>query len=227
MALTYNLGRIRTASTGNPITFTYEVLPGVGLIVLLLNVPGAAVRGGGSPTLGSTTLTQRNSTQRAAASPEASAELWDVVNPVPGTYTFTIPNTGGLSVKATVVEARGGKVVFVTANGGNNTSSNPSPGTVVATDPGITVAVTAGGWQTWNPSAQGGTIIANTDDGATGGGEQYTLNTLPGSVTLFWTFATSEDWGAVTATYRELPSNRMNNYMRPGGHGGISVGDLG
>lgn len=222
MALSYALGRTRTSSSGNPITFSYTVAAGDGAIIVLINGVGATNRAGGSLTLTGGpqpyTLTQRNSTQKAAASPEASCELWDVLNPIPGTYTVTIPNTGAISTFTTVVIARprlGGRVFFIGANGGNGTSTNPTPGAVTVTEAGgMGVAIIAGGAQTWAPSAQVGTVIANTDDGATGGGEQYILGPAVGAHTLSWTFGTSDDWGAVASYYGEIPPHGLNNYQR-------------
>jgi hypothetical protein len=212
MAFTYRLGRVRTSSAGNPITFTYEVLPGVSVLALLMKVAGATNRAGGSPTLGSTAFTVRAGVVKAAASPETSVEYWDVLNPVPGDYTITVPNTGALTIFITMVEARGGTGVLRQVSSSNGTSTNPTPGSVTMQDPGIVFAIVGSGAQTWNPSAQVGTIIANTDDGTHGGGEQYLLTEVPGGVTLSWTFGTSEDWGAIAVGYTELPVNQLENY---------------
>lgn len=218
----------RTSSAGNPISQSVAVTADDDVIVVMLNVIGATARTGGALTYNSQTLTQANSTQIAAASPEASAEIWYLLNPVPrlmaaGTYTLTIPNTAAQTIKYTVESGRppaGGTMRFNSANGGNNTSVNPTPGAVTVTaQNSIAWAITAGGWQTWAPTGQGGTIIANTDDGATGGGEQYSQNPALGSLTLNWTFATSDDWGAVVALFDEVSPNQLNNYMRGFGSG--------
>lgn len=217
MAHTYALGRTRTSSAGNPITFSYTVAKGDTVICLMIKGVGANNRAGGSPTWGSYTFTQANSTQKAAASPECSAELWYLLNPLPGTATLTIPNTGAITTFTTVAIGRaaaGGTSGFREANGANNTATNPSPGAVTVVAAGsIAFAIVASGAQTWSPSAQAGTSIANTDDGADGGGEQYTLNPALGSLTLSWTFGTSEDYGAVVALFYEIAPNSFNNYM--------------
>lgn len=205
-----------TSSTGNPISVSLTVNPGETVACLMLKVVGATNRAGGAPTWAGSTFTQRNSTQKAAASPEASAELWDLLNPLPGTYTLTIPNTGALTVfyeVDTASAAAGGHSEFEAANGANATAANPSPGAVTMSAGGIAFAIVATGAQTWSPSAQAGTIINNTDDGADGTGRQY--STTSGSLTLSWTFATSDDYGAVVACYREVPPHGFANYMRP------------
>ena len=235
MAFTYALGRVRTSSAGNPITFSYTVAAGDSVIGLLLKTSAATDRAGGAPTWGAETFTQAATTQKAAASPEAGCEAWYLLNPEPSTQTLTIPNTGALTILATVVIGRaqaGFTAGFDGASGANATGTNPSPGAVTVTAAGgIGFAITAGGWQTWAPSAQVGTIIANTDDGAHGGGEQYILNPTVGSHTLSWTFATSEDYGAVSMYFKEVPplSNSFENYHNFScvSDGVISVGGIG
>lgn len=229
MAHTYALGRVRTSSAGNPITFSYTVAIGDTVIGILLKGVGGTNRAGGSPTWGAYTFQQADTTQKAAASPEASAELWYLLNPLPGTFTLTIPNTGAITTFTTVVVGRaalGGRSSFMGAIGANNTATNPSPGAVTVNAAGaIGFAITAGGWTTWAPSAQVGTIIANTDDGADGGGEQYILNPALGSHTLSWTFGTSDDWGAVAAYFGEIAPHAVNNYQSVRGDSGISVAE--
>lgn len=229
MAHTYALGRARTSSAGNPITFSYTVALGDTVIGILLKGVGATDRAGGSPTWGSYTFAQANSTQKAVTTPEASAEIWYLLNPWPGTFTLTIPNTGAITTLATVVIGRaalGGLSAFIGASGGNATSTNPTPGAVTVDEAGaIGFAITAGGWTTWAPSAQVGTVIANTDDGAHGGGEQYILNPAIGSHALSWTFGTSDDWGAVSAYFREIPPRTFNNYLSVRADSGMSVGE--
>jgi hypothetical protein len=220
MALRYALGQARASSASNPITFSYTVNTGDRVVVLLLKVNGATDRAGGAPTWGSATFTQANATQKAAASPEASCEIWYLLNPEPGTQTLTIPNTGALTIFYTVglgQDPNNKRVAFDSANGGNATSSNPTPGAVTTGDDGaLLFAITAGGWQTWNPSAQAGTAINNNDDGAHGEGSQYLEQAVHASVTLNWTFGTSDDWGAVVAAFTPLPSNVIDNYKRVG-----------
>jgi hypothetical protein len=216
MAHTLGTVTARASSASNPITASTVVLPGETVLCVLLNVIGNSARTGGALTWGGDALSQASTTQIAASTPEASAELWYLLNPRPGTQTLTIPNTAAQTIKYTVVRAvaiAGGKSRLDAVNGASATSTNPSPGAVTCSEAGdFVVAVTAGGWQTWAPSAQAGTIIANTDDGATGGGEQYLLQATPGSVTLGWTMA-SDDWGAVVAAFKEVGPVRFENYL--------------
>lgn len=183
----------------------------------MLKVNGATNRNSGAPVFAGLTMTQANTVQKAAAAPEASCELWYLLNPPIGTWTCEIPNTGTLTVFYTLATGKakaGGKSAFDVATGANGTSANPAPGSVTTSQDGdIGFAVCATGAQTWAPSAQAGTVIANTDDGAHGGGEQYHLQATAGAIDLGWTFGTSDDWGAVVAYFKEVPPHSLNNYM--------------
>lgn len=208
MAHTYALGKARTSSGSNPTTTSYTVNSGDTVICLMIKAvaSGGAFRSGGAPDLGAAgTFTQANSTQNAATSPEAAAELWYLLNPPAGTYTLTIPNTRPNTLYYTVAVGRSGQThsKFNAANGGNNTSTNPSPGSITCAAGDIVFAIVATGAQTWAPTAQAGTIITNTDDGVDGGGEQYSIRGSAGAFTLNWTFGTSDDWGAVAAAFSE------------------------
>jgi hypothetical protein len=223
----YTIGTLssRQVSTSNPITLAVTIASGENLFVLPLVSDTSTARAGGSPTLGSYTLTQAGSRQLAAASPEQAAELWYVLNPAPGAYTLTIPNTGALSIRyhACAAKTRGGGVaLFIAAGGGNNTSTNPTA-TVSGIGEGdlILFAVVGSGATTWNPSARTGTQISDTDQGTNGDGFQYFIVNNPptgGAQAMAWTFGTSDDWGLCAAAFGEEPPVMLNNY------GSVKVG---
>jgi hypothetical protein len=193
----------------------------------MLHVAGGTARAGGALTLGSYTLTQANSTQKAATSPEGSAELWYLLNPVPGAYTLTIPNTGALTVRYVVAYAAaklGSKSLFRGANGSNGTSANPATGTIACIAGDIVFSAVCSGATTWNPSAQTGTVIQNTDDGALGGGTQYSIIVADGAHTISWTQA-SDDWGAVAAAFGEVGTNSFNQWHGFKVGNGMSTGE--
>jgi hypothetical protein len=228
MAHTFGKNSTRTSSAGNPISAAaFSIVAGETVLVLMMKINGGTARAGGSPVFGGLTMTQASTAQFAAATPEAGAELWYLLNPPIGSWVCVIPNTGGLTIFYTLATGKavsGGKSAFDGANGANNTAANPSPGAVSCSQPGdIGFAVCGTGAQTWAPSAQAGTNIANTDDGAHGGGEQYILQATIASVTLGWTFATSDDFGAVAAFFKEVAPPAMNNYMGFEAGSGISV----
>lgn len=195
----------------------------------MLKTVGATDRAGGALVFAGLTMTQASTTQKAAASPEAGCEIWYLLNPPIGTWTATIPNTGALTIFYTFSTGRakaGGKSALDGVSGTNATSANPAPGSITTTQDGdIGFAITAGGWQTWAPSAQVGTVISNVDDGAHGCGQQYHLQATAAAVNLGWTFATSEDWGAVAVYFKEVPPNSFNNYMGIKSNSGMWVGE--
>lgn len=235
MAHTYTLLAARTSGSANPLTASIAIPAGITVLVVLIKTDAATDRAGGSPTYGSLTLNQRSTAQKGAASPEAGCEFWDYINPLapglltPGSYTLSIPNSGSLTLRPTVVgfsAKGGGKSKFDAVAGTNNTSANPAPGALTPDTDGAALAgIAAGGWQTWGPSAQVGTAIANTDDGAHGGGEQYLLQSTRAAVDLGWTQATSEDWGAIAAAYSEILPTLFTHHQYPKSSGmSLSLG---
>ncbi len=222
MAHTFGSNSAHASGVANPTTFSFTTASTDTVLVLMLVVNGATDRAGGAPTFAGVTMTQASTTQKAATSPECSAELWYLVSPAAGAQTVSIPNTGALTVyhMAATGRAESGFTSAVdVVNGANATAVNPSPGAVTTTVNGdIGFAVVGSGAQTWAPSAQVGTLLNNTDDGTTGTGRQYHLQATAGATTLSWTFATSEDYGAVVAYFKEvlnpLRIPTLNNSMQ-------------
>jgi len=216
MAHTFGTNTALAASSASPLRTNVTIENGETVAVLALKVVGATDRTGGAPTLNGVPMTQANSTQKAAASPECSAELWYVTNWKPGTYLLELPNNSGASIYRqwlTGKAAPGMGSQFDSANGANATGTNPSPGSVTPrTNGAILFAIVATGAQTWAPSAQAGTSTNNSDDGAHGTGIQYYLQSTAGAFNLNWTFGTSDDYGAVVAAFVECPAVSLNNY---------------
>jgi hypothetical protein len=231
MAHSFGRNTTHASAATSPITVSFTVNQDETLLVLMLVVASATSRAGGSPDYGGVTLTQANTTQKAVTSPEASAELWYLCNPPVGTYNLTIPNTGLLTIWHMIATAKasgGGKSAFDAASGAATTAVDPNAGTHTVSEAGsITFSVVATGAQTWAPTAQTGTVLNNTDDGATGTGRQYQLSSA-GSITPGWTFATSDDYGAVAATFKEVPPGSNKNRQAVHVYGdGISVAGIG
>lgn len=235
MAHTFGTASTRTSLATNPITTAaFTILAGDTVVALLLKVNGATVRAGGAPVFAGRTMIQANTTQLAVTTPEASCELWYLLDPVVGSWTATIPNTGSLTVFHTFITGRAGPgriSVFDGANGGNGTSANPTAGAVVTTANGdIGFAVCASGLTDFDPAVPShtgfgtgtGTPLGTFDDGAHGGGQQYALQANAGSITMLWTVG-SDDWGCVAAFFSESPAISLNNYLHVKAGSGISV----
>lgn len=225
--MTYNLVAARASAATSPITRSITVGNTDGVLIALLKVVGGTDRAGGAPTWNGITMTQvTGGAQKAATSPEAIADLWFLLNPhlSPATANFSLPNTGSLTIFSTLISFRiarpVNRVYLVGGSGANGTSADPSPGSLFLNPGDAAAAIAASGATTWNGTPQAGTAIANTDDGAHGGGEQYSLRTTAGSFNLNWTQA-SDDWGAVVAAFAEAV-NSLNNYKFLRGSGSIA-----
>ena len=211
MAHTFgNASASASASTNPVVSATFTPTAGSTCLVAVLCVTGATNRAGAAPTYAGTTMTQASTTQKAAASPECSLEVWYVTGTAAATAgTLSIPNTGTLAIFYVLATGKAGSGMgsaFDVAGGGNNTSTNPSVALASATtvNGDIVFAAIANGAQTWAPSARTGTQIHDTDTGGFGYGTQYLLQATAGAQTMAWTFGTSEDWGAVAVAFKEV-----------------------
>ncbi len=211
MAHTYgNASTIATASTSPITSATYTPTAGATCVVLMLIVGGATDRAGGAPTFNGVTMQQADTTRKGTTSPEAGTEIWYIAGvSTPSSGTFTIPNTGSLSISYVAASGKAGSGLtsgFDVAVGSAGVSTNPTTTALTPTVNGaIIFAAVANGAQTWAPTTQTGTLIGvNNDLGAFGGGFQYLLQTTAASQAMTWTFATSEDWGAVAVAFKEV-----------------------
>jgi hypothetical protein len=220
MAHTYGgIVLTRSSAATSPIarTATAAVVAADTVLVLELTVVGATNRAGGAPTWNGVAGQQANTTQKAAASPEASVEIWYWLAPATGSLNFSIPNTGSATIVSIAVTGRaasGFTSALDVATGNNGTSTNPTSGAMTTTVNGdIVFAGVATGAQTWAPTGRTGTQIFDTDDGANGGGMQYLLQATAGSTTMSWTFGTSEDWGVVAVAFKEVAAPPADTFL--------------
>jgi hypothetical protein len=207
MAHTYGTASARTSSTSTTITTaTFTPTAGSRCLVLLLVVAGGTNRAGGSPTYNGVTMTQAGSTQKAASSPEASAEIWYVTGTTAAVAaTASIPNSGAATVHyelACAVPGSQKSSAYDNAAGGNGTSTNPTCGAMTVAANSITFAILGGGLQAWTQTASG-TVISSEDLGAYGAASQYTTSGGGGSQTMSWT-GNSDDWGCVSVSFKEI-----------------------
>lgn len=191
-------------------------------MVLILSVAGATDRAGTAPTWAGAVGTKASVTQKAATSPESSVEVWywtgfnnDLYI---GTADLVIPNTGALTIFSSAYSGRAAASFtsqFDVAAGSNGTSTNPTTTSMTPTVNGaIIFAAVCSGAQLWAPTARTGTQLFDTDDGTHGGGGQYLLQATAGAQAMTWTFATSEDWGAVGVAFKEVTPVITGIYQR-------------
>jgi hypothetical protein len=110
MAHTLGNSSTRANSASTTITTaTFTPDSGVTCLVLKLWVLSATSRAGGAPTYNGVTMSQAGSTQKAAASPEVSVEIWYLTGAAAAVAaTASIPNSGALTIHYTFCTGKAG-----------------------------------------------------------------------------------------------------------------------
>jgi hypothetical protein len=195
-----------STSTAHPLTSNFTCGSGATVLVVMLIYAGAVDRAGGAPTYNGIALTQVDVPRRGVTSPECTAEMWYLLDPSIGTFSVSIPNTGGLAMKAFVASAKSDTdASFLHGSvGAGTTGINPTASGTTTRDGCVIFAVVANGATTWAPSARAGVQIADVDLGTWGGGAQYLLQATAGTQAMSWTFATSEDYGLVVGAFKPI-----------------------
>lgn len=214
MAHTFDTSlRIPTTSvnTSNPQSGSYTCGAGATLLVVSLVYAGSTARSGGAPTYNGVALQQADIQRYGSTNPEASVEMWYMLNPPTGAaYTISVPNAGGLNMATMIAsfKAQSGYTSFLDVSNGNGAvSTNPSVSVTTTADGDVIVAAVANGAQSWSGTPVGTNVFTN-DNGSWGGGLQYLLQTSQGTQAMSWTFGTSEDWGVVVAAFKEAPGSQ-------------------
>jgi hypothetical protein len=203
-----NSTRANSAST-TITTATFTPDSGVTCLVLKLWVLSATSRAGGAPTYNGVTMQQAGTTQKAAASPEVSVEIWYLTGASAAVAaTASIPNSGALTIHYTFCTGKAGSgktSVYDNAVGSNGTSTNPTCTAFTMAANSIGFALVGTGLQTVSGSVTPSHTVLEAvfDAGATGGASQYHINNAGGSVTFSWT-AGSDDWGGAAVSFKEV-----------------------
>jgi hypothetical protein len=210
MAHTLGNSSTRANSASTTITTaTFTPDSGVTCLVLKLWVLSATSRAGGAPTYNGVTMQQAGTTQKAAASPEVSVEIWYLTGASAAVAaTASIPNSGALTIHYTFCTGKAGSgktSAYDNAVGSNGTSTNPTCTAFTMAANSIGFALVGTGLQTVSGSVTPSHTVLEAvfDAGATGGASQYTINGAGGSVTFSWT-AGSDDWGAAAVSFKEI-----------------------
>lgn len=189
----------------SPVTASYTC--GASSTLLIVGIAcanGSTVRAGGAPTYNGVTMTQAGSTQKAASSPEGSAELWYLISPTTGSsQTISIPNTGSAPIYAEAsswIAPNGRTAALDQTSGSNGTSANPSQ-SVTPTVPGALVYAVMFNGRDTAPSANNRVNLNRTDEGAFSDSNQYTIVGQPTATACSWTVA-SDDWGMIVASFK-------------------------
>jgi len=213
MALTLDTyGHIPAAvsgtTTANPITGSFACGVNAEALVVMIFYAGNAQRTGGSPTFNSVGMTQVEST---AGVTEVLCEMWYLLAPpTSGSYTVSIPNTNSTPRTAWVnmvsINAPSGNTIQKNASGRavSGSGDNPTVNMVTTVSGFFAVACVATGDNSFDPTAQRGTEIYNDDPSTYGSASQYLSGSASGSVAMYWTEATADDYGAIAVAFEEV-----------------------
>jgi hypothetical protein len=194
---------VSDTTTNNPISGSYSCGVNTKAVVAMLFYAAATQRTGGTPTYGGENMLQAES---LAGVTEAVCEMWYLINPPTGQQTISIPNANTRTAWVNIVgvNATSGCSVTVDDTGINETTAaNPTVQLVTTTAAFLAFACVATGDNTFNPTAQRGTEIYNDDPATYGSASQYLSGSASGTVNMFFTEATSDDYGALAIAFKE------------------------
>lgn len=200
-----------SGSSANPVTLSFTTTSGTTVLVVGLAMRSVSARAGGAPTFNGVALTQANTTKVAAS--EVSAELWYLLDPPIGTYTISVPNSGGLTMTlmASSYKAASGKTSALDVAGGwvGNTV-NPSNNLITTTYGDAVVDIMAHGLNTAE-TGRNQVLLYATDQGQWNTAGQYALQTTAGSITFSHTIA-ADNWAHLMVSFKE--QSQVYNYQR-------------
>src|SRR4030042_2065518 len=209
MALSYDtkarIPATALSTTASAATANYTCGANAEVLVVMILYAGVTARTGGAPTYNGVALTQAESRQGVT---EASCELWYMLAPPTGSaYSINVPNSGGRTMWVYVASgnAASGYTCALDDTGINaTTNSNPFVTIVTTTTGCLIFAVVASGDNTFAPTTRTGTSLYEEDIAAYGGAGQYYVMAGSGSQNMSWTEATSDDYGAIAAAFKEV-----------------------
>ena len=223
--ITHNATNAQAVSTSDPVTQSITCASSVRLLVVMITVGGATTRTGGAPTYNGTALTQASTTTYYATSPEASIEMWYLINPSIGTYNVSIPNNGSLDVSLITSRfspALGASVAFIDAQ--SNTGVSTAPGSATHSDyhyEDLMVAMFASGSDSIASYCTGTQLIVQQDRGTYIAGaayRQFSFMTIPTEYSISWGNLTNEDWAVVSGVFREVVDSTDLEVAKVVGH---------
>lgn len=201
---TFDTSKRFTGST-NPLITSYTCGSGATLLVLGIVVGGGTNRTGGAPTYNGISMTQVQTTQKYATSPETSCEMWYLSNPITNSVkTISVPNSGArtLYIIASSYKAAVGKTsVLENSYATTGLSANPSVNFTTFTAGDVVVDVLGDGLNTV-PTSNSNIKLFSVDDGSYSDNGQYSLQALAGNVVFSWNVG-SDDWCYIIGAWKE------------------------
>lgn len=202
----------------NPGTLSYTAGDGATVMILGIVVGGAAsyaCRTAGTPTFNGKNFKQVGGTQTAATNPEGCAELWYLLltpSDTGAAHTVSIPNanTRAMNFHVATFSAQPDNTSVLDVSVGNSgTTINPGAASITTTANGdVLVSELFSGLWTSPTVTIPGTQLFSNNPGGYNGAFQYYLQPTAGAQQLRWTSATSNDWGAIVASFKELAMPR-------------------
>ena len=204
-----------STTTGAP-TADFTCGANAEVLVVMIMWAGQTARTGGSPTYNGVALTEASTRQGVT---ETSVELWYMLAPPVGSaLSVSVPNDGGRTMWVYVASgnAAAGYTCALDAVGQNaTTGESPNVSITTLTANTLVFAVVATGDNLFAPSARTGTSLYEEDIAAYGSAGQYANLAGTGAQTISWTEATSDDYGAIAAAFKEVVKSTPSASVSP------------
>ena len=210
---------LRFTGNSNPLTSAYTCGANAKLLVLGIVIGGSVQRGGGMPTYNGVELTQADETRQYAVNPEASCELWYLLEPTTGSAVqISIPNPTSLTlhVQASSYNVTPGFTSALDVEDGNTGLSASPSVSVTPTEDGDVIVGVLGCGQDYAPPARSGTELNTTDNGSYSDSNQYTLQATAAAIATSWTtgvygggvygrglYGGADDWCMSVAAFKQ------------------------
>jgi hypothetical protein len=197
-------------STTNPATISYTASSGATLMLLDIEVAGSTYRTNGTPTFNSKPFTFVGRT-KASSSPEGSVEMWYLLLSTSDTgsdYTVSVPNTPtsrALNFHVSTYKSSTGLSALDTSAIKSATAKNPSQSLTTSANGDVIVSALFSGLQTPATVTSPGNQLFSNDPRNYFSALQYYLQPSAGNQSLGWTSSTSDDYGIITAAFKEVP----------------------
>lgn len=150
--------------------------------------------------------------------------MWYMLAPPTGSaLSVNVPNSGGLTMwvyVASATAASGYTCALDSSGVAATTGASPSVSLTAVVANTLIFAVVATGDNTFAPTARTGTSLYEEDIAAYGGAGQYYNKSGTGVQAMSWTEATSDDYGAISAAFKEVVAPQ--NYSESVSFGSLS-----
>ena len=195
-------------STATTLSIGYTCGAYDGVLIVYPIWAGTTARTGGSPTYAGSPLTEVLTQQTVT---ETSIEAWYMLSPPSGSYTLSVPNSGGRTMWVDIASAKStsASLTFALDSTSSSATTAANPGVTITTlvAPTMIWVGVGTGDNTWLPTGLSGSATYNDDIGNYGGGVQYAVKETTGAQRISWTDATSDDYNILAVAFKEVARN--------------------